>query len=52
MVSKRSFLYNYVDEILHQKSAAHSGVQKTFETVSDVLCILNNIIKLYGYVDH
>ena len=37
---------------VHQKSTAHSGVQKTFEIVSDAICMHNNIIKLYACIDH
>ena len=29
---------------VHQKSTAHSGVQKTFEIVSDAICMHNNIL--------
>ena len=41
-----------VIQSVHQKSTAHSGVQKTFEIVSDAICMYNNIIKVYAYIDH
>ena len=41
-----------VIQSVHQKSTAHSGVQKTFEIVSDATCMQKHNSYLHAHIDH